>query len=1347
MNQLQDLTVGGAGGGCFRKGTPVQLEHGRTIAIEKLKVGDEVLAFDEQGSIHKAKVTQVHHHTDPQPLLRVKYWGGELCVTPNHWVLNEYNAFTEVGRLSIHDCMVDGMGHLRPLIDAEYIGHEEVYNLTVEPHHTFIAGGIRVHNGGHRDLFPTIAGAGGSSRKGSGGRVAIEDPDSLQSCAMVSIIDLLGEGQIGGLVDGAKSIYLDDTPLMNDDSTLNFEGFEWQTTDGLPVQDQLKGDFGTAETPITVNVQVKKQQPCTFTVANPSTDEIRLIMLVPALSTQDMSTGDLHGAEVEFSVHISTDGGEYEDFNTYKISGKTRSRYQRAYRIPLPKDLDNGKVPSQWSIQVRRITDDSDSASLSNDLFVDSYSDVVNTRLSYPNSALVGITINSEQFGSIPKRSYLVDGLIIKVPKNYDPETHTYEGSWTGEFKLAVSDNPAWILYDLLTSKRYGLGNYIDEDMVDEVQLYQIGRYCDELVPNGFGGFEPRFTINTVISSRADAYQVIRDVSSAFNGMTYWTGGKLGFTQDAPSDPVMVFSQANVVDGHFQYSGSSRKDRHSVVLVAWNDPELNYETQIEYVEDVELIAKFGVRKAETTAFGCVSQGQANRVGKWLLYTERYQSEMVTFTASVDSAFVKPGDVVKIHDTARAGSRMGGRLKASTLNSATLDFPCDVNESSVVSIRMADGKFLDRPIISRGDQLSEITWAEPLPELPVDYAIWLISRSTLEPQLARVVGVAQGDDTTTFKISAVIHYEGKYDSVESGLTLGKPPTSDLDYTTCKPIKEPKVEEISVPIATGVQGLNLDVSWMADAPTYEVQWRREGIYETNWEVFNSPLPNFTIDKEVRKGLYKFRIVAINSFGARSDPVEFEHQTQGYTESPGDVKNFKVSKRTSDLLLTWDAVQDIDVLGYEIRVGSSWDEGEEVITNFAGTMITHDQDYEGTYSYHIRSINKANILSDNVSTTQLTLKAPATVKNFDIIHTGSGKRLELNWAANNETDLVHYEIREGEAWTTSQVLAQVKATSFTTPRGIIGTRRFWIKAVTSPGIYSKEAAWVSSDIAAPETTNIIITSDQYELGFPGTKINMFNDGDNLTLSPNYSRGEYVFEIDLGDTFSAQTSMATKVVPVVGDVTTWNDANWSWDSPDANRPWTVDGSADSVSHKAQIAKYTGELEKDQIDAWRLNGDTASVGGNVPSVAENVGYEDVRYGKGLTLGAKTNVEWKIPNGLTTFHFETWVKPRFMQEQSIQAVLELGLSDNKCLRVAYNGTTKSFTLSDDVGSDACEALLSDELCSFTDDDLICISVVQAENIRRLHVHILGRGSSTGSQPQKPLGSVVSLQGHWKTLSL
>ena len=1347
MNKNENLrqVAGAGGGGCFRAGTPVQLEHGKTIPIEQLRVGSEILAFDEKGELHLAKVTKVHYHADPQPVLRVKYWGGSVEITPNHWVLNEYGAFSEIGRLTIHDCLVDGMGHLRPIIDAELVAHESVWNLTVEPHHTFIAGGIRVHNGGHRDLYPTVAGAGGGGSKSSG-RAAVEDPDSLQSRVMLAVVDLIGEGQIGGLVSGGQSIFFDGTPMLNADGTSNFQGVTWDVRYGEPNQAPLSNAFGSVETPTAMNVQVKKAMPGVFTISNTNANAVRIAMAMPSLMQQDSDDGDIHGTSVQFRFELSLNSGSYYDATgTLTISGKTRSRYQRAYRLELPKYTSGGQEVTLWTVRVVRITADSATSNLSNDTYIDSYSEIISSALSYPLSAYVGVTIDSAQFSSIPARSYLVDGLFIRVPNNYNAATNTYSGIWDGGFTLAVSANPAWILYDLLTATRYGLGQYITEDMIDEARLYEIGRYCDELVPDGFGGMEPRFRINTAVQSRVEAYQLIMDICGVFNGMAYWTGAQVGFMQDAPSSPTMVFTPANVVDGLFTYTGSSRKDRHSVVNVTWNDPTQSYKQVVEYVEDQELIQKFGIRKAEIIAVGCTTRGQAHRAGKWLLYTERYQSEMISFNVGIDTALVMPGDVVYIHDTQKAGKRVGGRLKGCTATSADLDFPVDLASGSTLFLRMPDGKFAERAILEGGKQ-STVTWATPLPQLPVANAIWMISHPSLEPMLARVVSIAQTDDPNTIGVTCLSHNASKYDAIEKDLDLVIPNTSVLDYKTVSAVTNLQVAEAPYQVAPGILGLMLDVSWTGNASTYEIRWRRTGKYETNWTTESANTPNLRMEN-VRAGDYVFEVTAINSFGVRSPKVVVAYTPEGQAYAPGDVTGFAVVKRTNDLELVWNPVKDIDLLGYEVRVGKSWDSGELVIANFAGTMVAHDQDKAGLYRYHIRSVNRAGAYSDNVTTAEILLEEPATVRGLEIVRHGNGARLELIWEPNKETDLVHYEIREGETWSASTVVAQVKSTSYTTPAGILGQRIFWLKAVTSPGIYSKEASWVSSAVAAPNTTNVILESDQQALDWPGFMVNMERNGAGIVMKQGSSRGEYAMTVDLMESHTCQNSFYVKVGSLVPSTAKWENAAFAWRDNEANKPWQINGDMESITSRKQMARYTGKLSAGQYEGWRLDGTLTSVGGRAPSsTSAQAVFKPVRYGLGLDLNGGTNVEWGALAMPVTFSYQMWIKPTAEAPGVTQSILELTTNNpQERLRLSYNGAGGYFELVNYAGDESVRVHTNGNAISV--DDTIFIGIVQTSTKRRLHVAILGRDAVTSHGDFAPIGQIQNLRLFWKEVSV
>ncbi|WP_151708797.1 phage tail protein [Acinetobacter brisouii] len=709
-----------------------------------------------------------------------------------------------------------------------------------------------------------IAGAGGKKSSSSGGS---ESADTLKSTSALSLIDLLGEGQIGGLVDNsAKSVFLDGTQLMKNDGTYNFESVTWGFVPGTQAQGSLGAGFNTIESVTSVNKKVTNASPFLFTINDPNAEIGRLIMSVNSLLYTD-NKGNTGGSSVDFEVDMSINGGSYTKIGGDTISGKTRSHYQRAYSYELPKTDSNGAQAISWTFRVVRVTTDSTSTSTINDLYVDSWASAIETRLTYPNSALFGLSVSAEQFTSIPQRAYLVDGLLIKVPSNRNADG-TYTGTWDGTFKLAVCDNPAWILYDLLSAERYGLGQYIPSEYINPARLYEIGRYCDELVDDGFGNQERRFSINTVISSLADAYQLISDISSVFNGMVYWTGNVMGYMADMPADVSMIYNSSNVINGEFNYQGVSRKERHSVALIRYNDPEREYAMQTEYIEDADLIARFGVRKAEITAFGCTTRGQAHRVGRWLLYTEKYQKATISFNVGLDSAFVMPGDVIQIVDPARSGKRNGGRLSAVTATSATLDATVTIDAGSTISIRLEDGTLVTR-LISTSTAVSGKTvvlWDAALTTMPVANAVWTISSPNLQPQLARVVGVAQGETAGRFSITALEHNPSKFDHIESDIQLETPTISQVDTTS---IDAPATVMITGEKNIDEQGTTrytLNISWsqVVTAIGYTVKYRKVG---GNWiQMPTQTGLSLDIDN-IYQGDYEAAVQAISPTNAKS------------------------------------------------------------------------------------------------------------------------------------------------------------------------------------------------------------------------------------------------------------------------------------------------------------------------------------------------------------------------------------------------------------------------------------------------------------------------------------------------
>lgn len=819
----------------------------------------------------------------------------------------------------------------------------------------------------------------GASSGGSGPRTPVEDPDNLQSSANVSIIDLIGEGQIGGLVttiSKENSILLNGTPMRHKNGDKNFENVAWLERTGQQIQDYIEGFGEGVETPFSKGVQLKAGEPSSFKISSPNTDRVRILIAVNALTNTNTKNGDISGTSVSISFRISLNGRGYKEIATKKITGKTTSRYQRSFVFDLPKAMEDGTPVTSWDFQVIRLTPDSQKSEIQNTTYFDSYSEVALTKFTYPNSALIATRFNAEAFSSIPKREYLVDGLLIKVPSNYDHQQRTYSGVWDGTFKLAASDNPAWILYDLLLNERYGLGRHISVEMIDEARLYQIGQYCDQLVDDGFGKKEPRYTINCVLNNRVAAYDLIVDICSTFNGMAYWAGDMVGFTIDAPSDPVLLVNNTNIV-GDFSYSGTSVKDRHSIAVVTWNDPEDDYKQVPEPVEDHDLIARYGIRKTEIMAFGCTSRGQAARMGRWMLYSEHQQSEMIAFKLGLDSSYLLPGDLIQIQDRDRAGKRLGGRLLSCTATSAILDDKIEFEalENLEIDLRLEDGSIVSRPITSHYSTTSPgsnntktvtvVTWAQPLKELPVKLGVWIISSPNLEPVLARVVNIAQGDQKGTFDITAIPHNPSKYLSIENDLMLEVPKTTILDSRNQAAPKNVYVKS-EIITSQGIAKTRVIIGWddAKNASQYEVEWKRN---DSNW-VKLPRTSGLSIEiEDAFAGIYTARVTAFNIFGAKSYPKYSNSvDVQGKTGKPQNAVGFTVIPLLFGMKLDWVYPNNSADTSHAVIEVSDYANGSKprLVGSFAYPANTHSiQGLHGNLDqyYRIKTVDKTGNESD--------------------------------------------------------------------------------------------------------------------------------------------------------------------------------------------------------------------------------------------------------------------------------------------------------------------------------------------------------------------------------------------------
>lgn len=815
--------------------------------------------------------------------------------------------------------------------------------------------------------FPTIHGASSGSSKSSKARTPVDEPDTIQSKAFLSLLDLLGEGQIGGLVDGAKSIFLAGTALTNGDGSANYTGFEWEFRDGRQDQAVIDG-FPSIETPFNVGTQIKYNSPQTITVNDIDADQVRVIVSIPSLFYQDPNTGDSRATTVQYQFSLSVNDGAFIPINAggtdspiITINDKSKSKYQRQHLISLP------KPGNSYKIRITRLTADSTDGRTSNETYLDSFYEIINEQLSYPNSALVGIKINAEQFSDLPDRAYLVDGLYLRVPSNYNVLTRTYTGVWDGSFKLGVTSNPAWVLYDLLTNTRYGLGNYVNPSQINIAKLYEIGRYCDGMVDNGFGGKEPRFTLNTVITTQTDAYKLIGDVCSVFRGMSYWSGGMVQLTQDSPTDPVYQFNNSNVVDGMFNKVGSQRKDRHSAVHVQWNDPEDQYKQKIEYVEDRDLIASLGLRLMQTVAFGCTSRAQAHRIGLWILYTEKAETNLISFEVGLDSLVVMPGDIVQIHDQYSAGKRNGGRVVSSSRLGCKLDKPTKITAGSKIAIALPTGEFQEVSVNQIGDNITDVTFATQLRAKPLPNATWILIELSLVPVLGRVVGITQSDKPNQFIVSVVDHNPSKFASIEQGLQLESRPTTILDPTFSTP-ENLRIDEETYLIAPGQLASRLDVSWEGKSSRYFVSWRMTSeAGNTGWTQEATSTPTFSVYNVTGGAIYDFKVVAQAVTGKLSSELVGTYVALGTMNPPNPPTDLKARGDFRQIILDWvnPVLVDFDYVRiYENTVDDV--ETAYVLDRTAGNSYTRTG-IPGLmkYWYWVTAVNKRGMESEKNST----------------------------------------------------------------------------------------------------------------------------------------------------------------------------------------------------------------------------------------------------------------------------------------------------------------------------------------------------------------------------------------------
>ncbi|MGC6089032.1 host specificity protein J [Enterobacter hormaechei] len=689
-------------------------------------------------------------------------------------------------------------------------------------------------------------------RKGgsSSSRTPTEQPDDLQSLAKAKILVALGEGEFAGQLT-AKDIYLDGTALENADGSQNFSGVTWEFRAGTQAQKYIQGIPGT-ENEINVGTEVTSATAWTRTFTNTQLSAVRLRLKWPSLFKQE-DDGDLVGYSVNYAIDLQTDGSTWQTVLNTSVTGKTTSGYERSHRIDLP------QAGSTWTIRLRKITSDANSAKIGNTMMLQSFTEVIDAKFRYPNTALLYIEFDSSQFnGSIPQISCEPRGRVIRVPDTYDPETRTYSGTWAGTFKWAWTDNPAWIFYDLVVSDRFGLGDRLTTANIDKWTLYQVAQYCDQMVPDGKGGSgtEPRYTCNVYIQERNDAYTVLRDFAAIFRGMTYWGDDQIVALADMPRDVDFTYTHANVIDGRFTYSSSTTKNRYTNALVSWSDPDNAYSDAMEPVFEQALVARYGFNQLEITAIGCTRQSEANRKGRWGILTNN-KDRVVTFNVGEDGNIPQPGYVIAVADRNLSGRDLGGRVSAVNGRILTLDRAPDASSGERMIVNLPSGVSQSRTIQSITGNKVTVTTAYS--ETPVAQAVWVIESDELYAQQYRVITVTDNNDGT-FTIVGANHDPDKYARIDTGAIIDQRPVSVIPPGNQSPPDNIVISSFSV-VQQNISVETMRVSWdqAQNAIAYEAQWRRN---DGNWvNVPRSSTTSFDVPG-IYAGRYLVRVRAINA-----------------------------------------------------------------------------------------------------------------------------------------------------------------------------------------------------------------------------------------------------------------------------------------------------------------------------------------------------------------------------------------------------------------------------------------------------------------------------------------------------
>ncbi|EMO7886584.1 phage tail protein [Acinetobacter baumannii] len=703
----------------------------------------------------------------------------------------------------------------------------------------------------------------GAKKGDNKARQPVIAPDSAQSKTFIKILYGLAEGEVEGLANGNQSIFLEETPLQDANGNLSFSNVKVDFRKGTNDQDYIDG-FPAIESETAVGVELKSGIPWVRAFSNIDLDAVRIRLKWGPLRSQDATTGDVSGLTIEYAIDLQTDGGSWIEVLKTKISDKTSANYERAHRIDLP------KADSGWIVRVRRITPNSTSEYVSDKMYVEAVTEVVDAKLRYPNTALLGLQYDAETFGNVAKVAVDLKGTLLLVPSNYNAQTRQYIGIWDGTFKRAYSNNPAWIYYDLCTNDRYGLGDRLTPLMIDKWSLYRLAQYCDQMVSDGLGGEEPRFTCNVYLQSASEAFSILTKLAGVFRAIAFWDGANIHCDADIPQDTYFTYTRANVIGGQFEYSGTRARDRHNVVKVAWDNPANHYKTEYEFVRDEQAIAESGqVRILELDAWGCTSRGQAQRAGHWALKSEQKETRTVSFKVGLDGHIPLPGRVIEIADELFAGRANGGRVSkiSADLTKITLDRDDVVAKAGDrLVINGENGKAQTRIVQSISGRVVKVTLPFDENSIAVQN-VWVLDAQDLATMKFRVISISQ-DEKHQFSITALQYNPQKFDEIDNGAFFEEAPISIVNPSIQEPVKDVLITTESR-VDQGINVITMIVSWTQakGAVKYLVEWRKD---DGSWIRLPLTGNNSVEVPGVYSGQYQARVTAISAFEVASLPT---------------------------------------------------------------------------------------------------------------------------------------------------------------------------------------------------------------------------------------------------------------------------------------------------------------------------------------------------------------------------------------------------------------------------------------------------------------------------------------------